>query len=257
MVPAMTMITTSRRLFAATLFGLAAPLLATGLARAGDGDANPVVVELFTSQGCYSCPPAEAYLKDLAERPDVIALEFHVDYWDYIGWKDPYASPEFTARQHDYVRALGKRYAYTPQMVIGGRIDEVGSRRAAVAARIDAVAMEQKVEHGGERPTLTIGHDGGKLRISIDGKAPAGRTYDIVMVGFDKGHETDVTRGENSGKRLVNTHTVRALKTLGTWTGGGTSAELDIDQVDGDGGCAILLQEANAGPILAATMLRF
>src|SRR6059036_991639 len=93
----------------------------------------PVVVELFTSEGCSSCPPADAFLGELAQRPDIVALAFHVDYWDYIGWKDPYASPLTTQRQHDYAAALHLHMVYTPQMVVDGRADVVGSERSDVA----------------------------------------------------------------------------------------------------------------------------
>ncbi|MBT5374998.1 MAG: DUF1223 domain-containing protein, partial [Rhodospirillaceae bacterium] len=92
----------------------------------------PVVVELFTSQGCSSCPPADAFLNDLSRRDDVIALSLHVDYWDYIGWEDPFATPESTNRQRRYAPVLAARSIYTPQMVIDGAAHEVGSKRKAI-----------------------------------------------------------------------------------------------------------------------------
>ena len=101
---------------------------------AGEGALN--VVELFTSQGCSSCPPADALLADLADRDDVLALSFHVDYWDYIGWKDPFASPQYTQRQRVYSQVFGKRYVYTPQMVVNGSFEMTGSDRAGVLKRI-------------------------------------------------------------------------------------------------------------------------
>src|SRR5438105_11263765 len=109
------------------LWALAPILAALGSTAATAGAQAPVVIELFTSQGCESCPPADAYLGELARRADVVALAFHVDYWDYIGWKDPYASSAATARQRGYAAALGARVVYTPQMVIQGAAHEVGS----------------------------------------------------------------------------------------------------------------------------------
>src|SRR3546814_16619660 len=96
---------------------------------AGPGEGRPVVVELFTSQGCSSCPPADALLVELAREPSILALSFHVDYWDYIGWEDPFAEAQYTERQRDYVDRLGLRYVYTPQMVIDGRHNAVGSNQ--------------------------------------------------------------------------------------------------------------------------------
>src|SRR5690242_20233995 len=122
---------------------LGAGWLSGGAAMAGER-AVPVVVELFTSQGCNSCPPADAYLGELAKRPDVLALSLHVDYWDYIGWKDPFAHHAFTLRQREYSRALSQRYVYTPQMVINGDLQGVGSERRTIEALIARAEKEQK-----------------------------------------------------------------------------------------------------------------
>ncbi len=231
-------------------------VIGPAMVRAEDSDAtSPVVVELFTSQGCYSCPPAEAYLHELAARSDIIALEYHVDYWDYIGWKDPFASPAYTQRQRDYVRRIGGRYVYTPQMVIGGRSDEIGSRRAAVAARIDAVAMEQKVD--GNSPVVTLKQNDGALSVQVTGTQNSKGTYDIVLVGFDKKHETDVPRGENAGKRLINANTVRSLSRIAQWSGEHVDVSVSANQLAGDGGCAVLIQEPDTGRIIAAQKITF
>ena len=120
----------------AALYGLAALGLAMFGGPVAADTGSPVVVELYTSQGCSSCPPAEAFLGELAKRPNVIALEFHIDYWDYIGWKDPFASPDYTARQRAYSARMGERYVYTPQMLIQGQTHEVGSKRYLVEKKI-------------------------------------------------------------------------------------------------------------------------
>lgn len=212
-----------------------------------------VVVELFTSQGCYSCPPAEAILGELADRDDVLALEFHVDYWDYIGWKDPFASPAFTNRQRAYRGALNARYVYTPQMVIDGRVDEVGSRRMAVDKKIRA-ASDAKQASAAPIVSLTRAPDGA-VRVRVDGAAD-GKAYEIILAAFDDRHSTEVPRGENAGKTLVNRHVVRDFRTLGDWDGGPaerTVAAEDAVQADG---LAVLIQEKDYGPIIANALLR-
>ena len=224
-------------------------------------DATPlVVVELFTSQGCSSCPPAEAFLKDLTKRDDVLALEFHVDYWDYIGWKDPFADQAFTARQRHYNTLLGSAYNYTPQMVIDGTAHEVGSRRSAVEARIESAAMKRQMrEMGSNPPQMTVTPTaGGGAQITLDGMPQDAESYQILLIGFDAPHETEVLRGENSGKNLVNTRVVRSIETLSSnWQGSLANLTLTPDQMKGKGGCAILVQSAKTGAIAVATTLDY
>src|SRR5271167_1683708 len=134
----------------------------SGPARA---DERPIVVELFTSEGCSSCPPADALLAELAGRPDVLALSFHVDYWDRLGWKDPFSSPDATRRQHGYADLLGLATVYTPQMVVDGRWQAVGSDRSEVERALgsarrsrDGVPVALAVDHG--RARITLGQGG-------------------------------------------------------------------------------------------------
>lgn len=226
--------------------GLSGPVLAD--------DAAPVVVELFTSQGCSSCPPAEAFLHDLAERDDVIALEYHIDYWDYIGWKDPYADPKYTDRQRTYAANLDSRYVYTPQMVIDGAAHEVGSKRSAVNALI-----EQHRDLRTDRPVIEIAHQAGDshaVDLSITGPELL-QPYDIVMVTYDASHTTEIKRGENRGKTLENRNVVRSMQKIGEWRGGSLSKTIDLAGAIGDGGCAILIQRPGGGPILAAAKVGF
>lgn len=213
------------------------------------GEQPPVVVELFTSQGCSSCPPADALLTELAADPDLLALSFHVDYWDYIGWEDPFAAAEHTQRQRDYVDGLGLRYVYTPQMVIDGRHDVVGSNRREVMQAIEAAARTPA-------PLAVTLDDagGGSVRIAA-GDAPAeGAT--VWLIGFDDGHDTRIAQGENGGRSLHNSNVVRALTKLGTWSGAAASFPVDLAKAKaaGRGGCAVLVQQGRGGPILGAAI---
>ncbi len=218
-------------------------------------DTSPVVVELFTSQGCSSCPPAETFLSDLAKRDDVIALEYHVDYWDYIGWKDPFANPLFTQRQRDYARRLGSRSVYTPQMVINGAEHTVGSRRGSVNGLIKDAHQQRQSQRQSPavKVNLQTDHRGGLLAV-LDGLPD--RALDINLVSFEDQHITKVKRGENAGRELINSRVVRRLERLGQWRGGKTEMAIDPDLITGDGS-VLLLQEPRGGPIVAADLWRF
>lgn len=216
---------------------------------AGAEDARPVVVELFTSQGCSSCPPADAILSELAGQPGVLALSFHVDYWDYIGWQDPFAAPQYTNRQREYAAALGLRYVYTPQIVVDGRHDVVGSHRREVTRAIE------RSRESAPRVEVTLEDvDGGRVQIST-GDAPAGGAT-VWLVTFDDNHDTQVARGENGGRSLHNSNVVREMTTLGTWTGEAKSFPLDFAKArsEGRGGCAVIVQDGRGGPVLGAAV---
>jgi hypothetical protein len=211
----------------------------------------PVVVELFTSQGCNSCPPADEFLGELAERPGIIALSLHVDYWDYIGWKDPYASPQATARQRGYVEGLGLRYVYTPQMVIDGRVDVAGLRRNDVLRAIEKAAVGRKaLQVRFERA------DGGKIVVPA-GHAPEGGAA-VWLAVYDRSHETNVPRGENAGRKLHNYNVVRELSRIGTWRGARMEIPFDMAAaaVQGRDGCAVIVQQGPTGPVLGAAAIQ-
>jgi hypothetical protein len=191
---------------AATLIGLAA--FAAPAVRAAE---RPVVVELFTSQGCSSCPPADAVLAELAKRPGVLALAFHVDYWDRLGWKDPFSSPMATARQRAYARLLGLRTVYTPQMVVDGADEFVGSDRRAVARALDR-AKTRAADPG---IGVELRREGGMLVVRVASVAAPSRIA-VQLVAFAPAHVTRVTAGENGGRVLANANVVRAVDTLGT-----------------------------------------
>ncbi len=212
---------------------------------------SPVVVELFTSQGCSSCPPAEAFLGELAKRPDVLALELHVDYWDYIGWKDPYGLSINVERQRGYGARLGERYVYTPQMVIQGRTHEVGSKRHQVEKKI---SLAQGAASTG--PVVNLEKVGDSVRVRVGGEKSEG-AYDIFFVTFDAKHKTKILRGENRGETLVNTNIVRAWDRVGQWSGKPVELMVSLAGKKGDGGCAVIIQAANHGPIVAAGLLAY
>ena len=236
----------------AVLLGLGAATLAPATAQVGMATSAPVVVELYTSQGCSSCPPADALLEELAAEPGVIALSLHVDYWDYIGWKDPYASRANTKRQQGYARDLHSRYVYTPQVLVDGRVHVVGSSREKVRRAIDRAAKRGKpldvriLRDDGDRIVIPAGHapdDGATIWLAI---------YDAV-------HETRVAVGENRGRKLRNANVVRELVALGTWTGEAMVIPLDLKNAVALGreGCAVLVQQGQTGPILGAAKMRF
>ena len=174
--------------------------------------ARPIVVELFTSQGCNSCPPADALLREIArDRPDVLALAFHVTYWNSLGWPDPFSFKGATDRQAAYNRLGPYGGSYTPQMVVDGHIDAVGSDRPRVAAALKSAAADLK-----STPTPRLTRDGVTLTIDIPAGTGAGR---ILLVGYDREHRTAVPRGENAGETLVEANIVREFIALGDWTG--------------------------------------
>ena len=235
-----------RIILTALLLSVPLGTFAAALSFAADGG-RKIVVELFTSQGCSSCPPADAHLAELAKRDDVIALSFHVDYWNYIGWTDPYSSPEATARQRAYGRALGRRYVYTPQIVVDGRAEAVGSNRNAVENLIRMAAAAQKVPID-----VTHGKDGA-AHISVP--AASGPARGELWIGFyDDGGATDVAAGENAGATIVNANVVRAFRRIGVWDGSALTHRVDLKALGASGrdGCVVVLQAADNGPVLGA-----
>ena len=234
-----------RRFAAVVALALVVPSLAA-LLPAAAAERSPVVVELFTSQGCNSCPPADALLAELAKRPDVLPLSFHVDYWDYLGWKDPFASKANTERQRAYVRSLHARYAYTPQVVIGGAAQEVGSNRAQVETLIRHAEVAAAAG-----PDIAV--EGGRVRVGAAAGAPAAAVW---IAFFRRASANEVPRGENAGKRLATTNAVREIRLLGSWDG--RAAEFAFDAAPPPAGCdgaAILVQRPGPGAILAARVL--
>jgi hypothetical protein len=219
-----------------------AVLVSAGAARADGLTARPVVVELFTSQGCSSCPPANENLARISGRPGVLALSFGVTYWDYLGWRDSFAKPEFTARQYAYERSLHEATAFTPQMVVNGSTDTIGND----LGKLDAL-MAHSVGDQTDPPALTLSN--GKVSIGA-GPAPAAGA-DVWLVRYDPNIvEVPVARGENGGRTLPHKNVVHELVRLGAWTGAAEDFALPSPQ--GGLRTAILVQTAATGPILAA-----
>jgi hypothetical protein len=234
-----------------------APVLFAMAAAAGDQPVpatvsdQPVVVELFTSQGCSSCPPAEALLAELAKRHDVLPLAFHVDYWDYIGWKDPFGSAAATDRQQSYSHALGLNMVYTPEMVIDGTHDAVGSDQAAVMAAIASAATQPKLKLDVMRD------DQGKYKIDIPAGDPGKEPATVWLALFDHAHKTEVERGENAGRTLVEYNIVREWHKIGVWDGKPTQIALNLTpESDEYDACAVLVQLGGNGPIRGAASFR-
>jgi hypothetical protein len=207
---------------------------------------RPVVVELFTSQGCSSCPPADAMLGQLTKQPGLLPLAFHVDYWNRLGWKDPYSIAEATARQRAYSHAMSLSSVYTPQMVIDGRYDAVGSDRRAVTRGIASAAKTTA------SVPLHILREGDTLHLSVGSGEPASGS--LWIVGYDHRHTTRIGAGENGGRTLTEFNVVRKFEQLGNWQGAAMQLDVSLAKLDGAEAVALLLQSPDGG-VLGATAL--
>jgi hypothetical protein len=215
-------------------------------AAAAQGDVRPAVVELFTSEGCSSCPPAEAYLGELAQRHDVLALTFHVDYWDYLGWRDRFGLPEAVQRQRNYAKALHLSSVYTPQVVIDGRGDYVGSDRSAIGRALAA-------GRSGVRVAVSLRDGDVKVQLAGEAHAVAG---DILLVAYQAGAVTPVGRGENAGRTIREFNIVREMRILGRWSGQSQEFSARADSLPRDAtDVAVLVQSAGQTPIIGAATL--
>jgi hypothetical protein len=218
-------------------------LLATFIpASAGAAD-RPVVVELFTSQGCSSCPPADAFLNEMVrDRRDVLPLAFHVTYWDRLGWKDPFSLEAATTRQDRYGHRFGDG-SYTPEIVVDGASSHVGSDRAKVGPAIDQAKRNSETA-----ASVSVSKDGGGLTIEIGGGKGSGK---VLLIGFDRDHETAVRRGENGGRILAESNVVRSIRTIGDWQG----APLRLSEKFPEGQDVAVILEAPDGRIVGASKL--
>jgi hypothetical protein len=241
--------------YGAGLFvGLA--LAAAGATAANSGDAvSPAVVELFTSQGCSSCPPADEILGQLATRPDLIALSLSVDYWDYLGWRDTLADHAFTERQRAYAAARGDGQVYTPQVVINGMTHAVGSRLADIEKAL-ATTSDQL---GPWWSSVALRMDGDDIVVDV-GEAPSGVTIEdgrVLLAWTSKRVDVAIAKGENRGRTITYHNVVRKLVEIGRWAGKAGSLRIPrreymATEIDG---CVVLLQRGVAGPIVGAARL--
>lgn len=231
-------------------------LLSAAVSRAGDV-VDPVgVVELFTSQGCNSCPPADEVLAELGRRGDVVALGYHVDYWDYLGWGDTLATPENTARQHEYRKAFAKRGVYTPQAVINGRVHVNGAKRTKVLDLLTTLDRDGK----GLDVDVQVTRTGDSIVISVGDAAGALGEAHVVLVYFSPAQPVDIGKGENRGRKVVYWNPVTGTQAAGIWHGKAARFELPASEIEkkGEGGFAVLVQSVTAdgapGPILGAAV---
>ena len=210
--------------------------------------ASGVVVELYTSQGCSSCPPADAYLKQLAAQPGIIALALHVDYWDYIGWKDDFASPQYTLRQRAYSHAQGSNTVYTPQMMVEGVDSVEGS---------DPVGVEGAIRRhlaGADMVALQLMRQGQTLTIHATAIASVDQPLKVQLVRFKPTETRAIKHGENAGKVIEYSNIVTSWEQIGTWSGEG---DLQMTApVPGTDRVVVILQAAGPGMIYAASELK-
>jgi len=214
-----------------------------GFATLAHAEPRPAVVELFTSEGCNSCPPAEAYVGELAGRSDVLALAFHVDYWDSLGWRDHFALPMARERQRRYVEALGLSSAFTPQVVVDGRSSFVGSDKrrilAAIAEPLNTIPISVEVARG-------------EITVTVPERQDRER-YDVNLIAYLPQAVTNVGRGENSGRALREFNIVRQFRSLGVWNGRESVFRAPVDSLPGDATrVAVLLQRDQQGPIVGS-----
>ena len=218
-------------------------LLMLAAAAAAAGGARPAVVELYTSQGCSSCPPADALLGEIAAREDVLALSFHVDYWDKFGWRDRFSLPEARQRQLDYVRRFGQDWVYTPDMVIDGHIDVLGVDRQDLLRRLSA-------RRSGVPVHLAV--RGEDLVVTVEAardSAPA----DVILIGYQPRAVTAIGEGENAGRELHEFNIVRSFATLGSWKGTLAEWHVPLGSLPADAArVAVLVQQPGPGLIVGA-----
>ena len=208
---------------------------------------RPVIVELFTSQGCSSCPPADAYLKTLKEQPDVLALSHHVDYWDYLGWRDTLGGAEFSERQYDYAEARGDKNVYTPQMIINGGEHFVGSQRDQVSSAIASASAEVATDW----VDMEMSDNKTDVTITIPAGNPM-KEATLWLLAFKHSVSVEIKKGENAGSTIEYHNVVRKMVPAGMWHGEAAKIVLPKGSVVPQGckGWVALLQVGKVGRVI-------
>ena len=230
------------------LMGAVIGVISTTVAMAEAQTHKPVVIELFTSQGCSACPPADAFMAELAPRDDVIALALHVDYWDYLGWKDPFAHSRHTERQKTYARAAGSKMIYTPQIIVDGmeRVEGLQARQ-----------ITDLIRRNLSRPspvTLHLDRVGNMVRIAATAVPPLAQGVMVQIVRYRPSATTTIERGENAGRTETYHNIVTSWEPLAEWAGD-MPLLLDV-RAEGDDPVVVILQEHGPGTVVAAARLR-
>ncbi|SDW26465.1 hypothetical protein SAMN05444358_101353 [Ruegeria halocynthiae] len=223
----------------------ATALVSLFLAASAEAQEDPVVVELFTSQGCSSCPPADRIMHELAKRDDVIGLALHVDYWDYIGWKDEYADPDHTVRQRAYARQGGRTMIYTPQMVVNGQQDVVDAKSFELNRLIDThltavPEAEVSATRTGNEVTMNV----------VPVELPEKEIYEVRIVQYSPVRHASIRRGELAGHELDYANVVEDWQVAGHWDG--QAPQSFTASLRSDLPAVVLIQRAGHGPIVAA-----
>lgn len=219
-------------------------------------DTPPILVEMFLSQSCSSCVPAARYVTDLSERKDVVVLSWHVDYWDDLvvfrhgKWKDPYSSRDYTSRQRNYRLNIPTGRIYTPQAVVHGSFEDVGSRTSAIEPLISRA--KNVAAKSDPRSKLNLTHENDQLTVSLNGIPSNGGKHEANLVFFHRNTQTSILGGENAGHDWRETNVVKGLRPFGI-DGKQFKTSLSADEIDADTGCAIIVQERRLGRVVAAS----
>jgi hypothetical protein len=221
-------------------------LCAAAAAAAAPAQPRPAVVELFTSEGCSSCPPAEAYLGELSQRRDVLALTFHVDYWDDLGWRDRFGLPDAVQRQRTYAKTLRLSSVYTPQIVIDGRDDFVGSNRESI---------DQALNRRRSGVPVALAVRDGEVLVALEPQ-PHVAPSDVLLVAFQRSAVSPIGRGENAGRTIRESNIVREIRLLGRWDGRDLQYHSRVDSLPrGSTDVAVLVQPTGQAPIIGAAAI--
>ena len=230
---------------------LAGPLTAIALALPGAvlAQDNLVVVELYTAQGCSSCPPADALLEEMAKNAEILALAFHVDYWDYLGWQDAFASPAHTLRQKAYAHAAGERMIYTPQAIVDGTARLVGSDAQALMSAVMQAMNKDRRAH------VAVSRTGGNLTVTVTGTGsqPLQAAIEVLLVRYTPEASVEILHGENAGQTIRYVNTVTSVTHIGQWSG--AEALSLTAPISGAEAAAILVQAPDMGAVLAAALV--